>query len=212
MAKNKKTKELKDPQPGDLDETPRPRAGGDGLASAETGAESGKKAAGGRLQWVIIAAVPVVFAGVGFTLGRLIGPSATANTADSTGQAASTQPQLARADGSQKDSQKGWYFDLEPVVANLNEPGATRYVRVALTLEISNELDQKKTTAFLQENAPLLKNLLTIYLSSQTIEDMRGDRNLRRIQLEVLDNFNEKLFTKGTGHIKQVLLKEFAIQ
>jgi len=170
------------------------------------------KTAGGRLQWIIIAAVPVICAGVGFGLGRLMGRPAAAGAADSTGQAPSTQAQLAKTDVSEKDSQKGWYFDLEPVVANLNEPGATRYVRVALTLEISNELDQKKTTAFLQENAPLLKNLLTIYLASQTIEDMRGDRNLRRIQLEILDNFNEKFFPNGAPQIKQVLLKEFAIQ
>jgi flagellar basal body-associated protein FliL len=73
-------------------------------------------------------------------------------------------------------------------------------------------LDTKKTTAFLQANAPLLKNLLTIYLASQTIEDMRGDRNLRRIQLEMLDNFNEKLFPGGAPQIKQVLFKEFAVQ
>jgi flagellar basal body-associated protein FliL len=199
MAKDKNIEEQKDPQQGGLD----------GVSGEP---ESGKMPAGGRLQWIIIAAVPVICAGFGFGLGRLLGHSAATDAADSTGQAPPTQAQLVKADGAEKDSQKGWYFDLEPVVANLNEPGATRYVRVALTLEISNELDQKKTTAFLQENAPLLKNLLTIYLASQTIEDMRGDRNLRRIQLEILDNFNEKFFPNGAPQIKQVLLKEFAIQ
>jgi len=199
MAKDKNIEEQKDPQQGGLD----------GVSGEP---ESGKKTAGGRLQWIIIAAVPVICAGFGFGLGRLLGHSATTDAADPTGQAPPTQAQLVKADGAEKDSQKGWYFDLEPVVANLNEPGATRYVRVALTLEISNELDQKKTAAFLQENAPLLKNLLTIYLASQTIEDMRGDRNLRRIQLEILDNFNEKFFPNGAPQIKQVLLKEFAIQ
>jgi len=167
---------------------------------------------GSHLQWIIIAVVPVVSAGLGFGLGRLIASSGTTPAADSTSQAVSTQAQLVKADGTEKNSQKGWFFDVEPVVVNLNEPGATRYVRVVLTLEISNELDQKKTTAFLQDNAPLLKNLLTIYLASQTIEDMRGDRNLRRIQSEILDNFNEKFFPNGAPRIKQVLLKEFAIQ
>ena len=211
MAKDKNIEERKDPQQGDLGEAGPERV---------TTPPGDPKTAGGRrmplsgkyLQWIIIAAVPVICAGAGFGLGRLLGPSAATDTAGTTRQAVPTQAQLARPEGAEKDSQKGWYFDVEPVVANLNEPSATRYVRAALTLEISNDLDTKKTTAFLQENAPLLKNLLTIYLASQTIENMRGDRNLRRIQLEMLDSFNEKLFPGGAPQIKQVLFKEFAVQ
>ncbi len=188
---------------------------GDGRRSADNmdlpGGRVGRTI-GSHLQWIIIAVVPVVSAGLGFGLGRLIASSGTTAAADSTSQAVSTQAQLVKGDGTEKNSQKGWFFDVDPVVVNLNEPGATRYVRVVLTLEIGNELDQKKTTAFLQDNAPLLKNLLTIYLASQTIEDMRGDRNLRRIQSEILDNFNEKFFPNSAPRIKQVLLKEFAIQ
>ena len=199
MAKDNDVQEQKDLLPEELEET-------SGKVKSE------KRTVGGRLQWIIIAVVPVICAGAGFGLGRLFGGSATADTVQSSGQAGQTQAPPARTDGSEKDSQKGWYYDMEPVVANLNEPGATRYVRVALTLEISNELDQKKATAFLQANAPLLKNWLTIYLASQTIEDLRGDRNLRRIQLEILDNFNEKLFAGVMPQIKHVLFKEFAIQ
>jgi len=90
--------------------------------------------------------------------------------------------------------------------------GVTRYVRVALTLQISAEVDYKKGTAYLEEKNPLLKNWLTIYLASQTIEDMRGDRNLRRIQSEILDALNEKLFPDAKPRIKRILFKGFAIQ
>jgi flagellar basal body-associated protein FliL len=73
-------------------------------------------------------------------------------------------------------------------------------------------LQQKKGGAFLTEKNPILKNWLTIYLASQTVEDMRGDRNLKRIQSEILEALNEKLFPNAKPQIKRVLFKEFAIQ
>jgi flagellar basal body-associated protein FliL len=197
MAKDNDAEERKDPQRQEPDET----------SNKEGSAQS---SAGGRWRWIIVGVVAALGAGAGFGLGRFLGPGSAA--AKSAQQAGTVSAQLVKEDASEAGSEKGWYFDLEPVVANLNEPSATRYVRVALTLEISTALDQKKTTAFLQEKTPLLKNWLTIYLASQTIEDMRGDRNLRRIQLEILDSFNEKLFPDASPHIKGVLFKEFAIQ
>ena len=165
----------------------------------------------GYLQWIIVAVVVVFCAGAGFGLGRLFGESGTSETAKPSQQSEPAPGQLPDADVSQPDSQKTWYYDFEPVVANLNEPGATRYIRVALTLQISSELDPKKGTALIEEKIPLLRNWLTIYVSSQTIEDIRGDRNLRRIQSEILDAFNEKLFPDARPQIKSILFKEFAV-
>jgi flagellar basal body-associated protein FliL len=101
---------------------------------------------------------------------------------------------------------------LEPVVANLNEPGATRYVRAALTLEMSSELSAEKGAALLEQKKPLLTNLLTIYLAGLDIESTRGDKNLKRIQYEICETFNERLFPDGKGLIKGILIKEFAVQ
>jgi flagellar basal body-associated protein FliL len=117
-----------------------------------------------------------------------------------------------KATGSAADSQKTWYYHLEPVVANLDVPDVTRYVRVSLTLEISPEVSEKKGVAFIDERKPILTNWLTIYLSSLSLEDIRGDRNLKRIQSQVLDTFNEKLFPNSKPQIKCVLFKEFAVQ
>ena len=47
-----------------------------------------------------------------------------------------------------------WFYDLAPAVANLDEPGVTRYVRVALTLEISNALEQAEGTLLLETKTP----------------------------------------------------------
>ncbi len=174
-----------------------------------------KTSDGGIFQWIIIAAVVVLFAGAGFGLGRLLKGSPPPETADqdeSSQQIEPDQIQDLLMEDSSADSEKNWYYDLEPAVANLDVPGVTRYVRAALTLEISLEVDPKKGTVYLEQKTPLLKDWLTIYLASLSLEDIRGDRNLKRIQSQILDSFNEKLFPDAKPQIKKVLFKEFAIQ
>ena len=179
--------------------------------------ESGEKTSTkSYLKWIIMAVVVIFCAGAGFGLGRLFGgsasgPSPSGPAADSP-QSEPTDTPAAGGLSATQSASGGWYYDFEPVVANLNEPGATRYIRVTLTLQISTELDSKKGIALLEEKKPLLRNWLTIYLASQALEDIRGDRNLRRIQSEILDAFNEKLFPDAKGKIRNVLFKEFAVQ
>ncbi len=164
------------------------------------------------LKWIILAVVVVFCAGAGFGLGRLFGRSGANDANTPVQQTETSQTPPIKANPSQKDLKETWYYDFEPVVANLNEPGATRYIRVVLTLQISKALDPEKGTAFIEEKIPILRNWLTIYLASQTIEDTRGNRNLMRIQSEILDAFNEKLFPDSKYQIKSVFFKDFAIQ
>jgi flagellar basal body-associated protein FliL len=107
---------------------------------------------------------------------------------------------------------EAWYFNLDPVVANLDEPGATRYIRTAFILEMSPEISAEKGTAILEQKKPLIANLLTIYLAGLNIETTRGDKNLKRIQSELCDTFNEQLFPESKPMVKRVLIKEFAVQ
>jgi flagellar basal body-associated protein FliL len=179
--------------------------------AADKPAEKGK----GRsiIPWIIIAVVVVVAAGAGLGLGRLFAGSSKPETAAPTPP--SEQPVAAeqlKPDVPATKPENVWYIDLDPVVANLDEPGATRYVRAALTLEMSGEISAEKGTAFLEQKKPLLKNLLTIYLAGLSIEATRGDKNLKRIQFEICDTFNEKLFPNSKPLIKGILIKEFAVQ
>lgn len=163
------------------------------------------------LPWLIVALTVAVFAAAGFGLGRMFGSSTEQQTAESPGEKTTSQTeQLLSANPG--DAESAWYFDLEPVVANLDEPSATRYVRATLTLEMSTEMEQRKGTAFLERKKPLLTNWLTIYLSSLNLENIRGDRNLKRIQSQIRDGFNDKLFADSKPLIKRILFKEFAIQ
>jgi flagellar basal body-associated protein FliL len=167
------------------------------------------------LPWIIMAVVVVLCAGAGLGLGRLFAGSGTPQPAEPSEQTKSTQTENLKVEAPDLDfggPQKTWYHELEPVVANLDVPGITRYVRASITLEVSAEVDQKKGHTFLEEKKHLLTNWLTIYLASLTLEDIRGDRNLRRIQSQILDAFNEKLFPDAKPQIKHILFKEFAIQ
>ena len=165
------------------------------------------------LPWIIMAVVVVFCAGAGFGLSRLLAGPDTAQTAEPAQEDEPTQAEDLKADvDSAAETQKSWYYPLEPVVANLDEPGVTRYVRATLMLEISPEVDQKKGIAFIEEKKPLLTNWLTIYLAGLGLEDIRGNRNLKRIQLQILDAFNERLFPDAKPGVKKILFKEFAIQ
>ena len=166
----------------------------------------------GLLHWIIMAAVVLICAGSGFLLGRLFTGSPVTGIAE-----ASQENQTARepdllVDDSAPDSTQTWFYDLAPVISNLDEPGATRYVRAILTLEVTSSVSQKEATRLFQEKAPILTDWLTIFLASLSIEDTRGDKKLKRIQSQILDAFNEELFPDQKPKIKHILFKEFAIQ
>jgi len=164
------------------------------------------------LPWLVPALVVVLFAAGGFLIGRSFGTRGRAQTAagaESAPGAAATQPtepELKTGTG------QSWYYDLDPVVVNLNDPGVTRYVRISLTLEISNVMDEKEGRPFLDQKKPLMKHWLTLFLSNQTIEDARGEKNLTRMQTQISDTLNNGLFPGAKPRIKSVLFKEFAIQ
>ncbi|UCC99969.1 MAG: flagellar basal body-associated FliL family protein [Phycisphaerales bacterium] len=171
-----------------------------------------KSLVGRLLPWVILAVVVLSCAGAGFGLGRLFGGSQAKEAVKSEPGESVEADDLTADDESAEGPQKSWYYDLDPVVANLNEPSVTRYVRATFTLEMSAEVDSKEGAAFLDEKKPILINWLTVYLSSLSLDDIRGDKNLKSIQSRVREAFNEKLFPDSKPKIKQVLIKEFPVQ
>jgi len=161
------------------------------------------------LPWVIVGVAVIVFAAGGFLVGRLFGTRGQAQTA-SAGQ--SSQETALKDLEPAADQDEGWYYELEPAVANLNEPGVTRYVRITLTLNVTKAWVEEEAKLFLDQKKPLLKHWLTLYLANQTIEDTRGEKNLVRLQANIRDIFNQGLFPNAQPRIKDVLFKEFAIQ
>ncbi len=171
-----------------------------------------KKAMGGIFLWTILFTVVSLCGGAGFALGQFFAASRRPGPTEHSQENQPAPPEYLKTDAPTKDFQKVWYYDLQPVIANLNEPGVTRYVRASITLEINSEVDQNKGRAFLDEKKPLLTNWIAIYLASLSLEDIRGNRNLKRIQSQILDSFNEQLFPDSKPYIQHILFKEFAVQ
>jgi flagellar basal body-associated protein FliL len=159
------------------------------------------------LPWLVPAVVVIVFAAGGFLIGRLFGTRGSAQTVSGAEPGAPAKP-VSRKPGTGEN----WYYNLDPVVVNLNDPGVSRYIRAGLTLEISGVLNEKDTRTFLDQKKPLMKHWLTLYLSNQRLEDTRGERNMVRMQTQISETLNNGLFPGEPPHITSILLQEFAIQ
>jgi flagellar basal body-associated protein FliL len=180
----------------------------DKARGGETPLPEKKSALANIMPLLIVGGTVVVLATAGFLVGRMFGTRGQAQTA-----AAASEPEPLLKDVDPKDQKKeGWFYELEPVVASLNEPGVTRYVRITLTLEVISDWSLEEAKPILDQKKPLLKHWLTLYLSNQTIEDTRGKTNLLRLQSNISDIFNQGLFPNAQPRIMTVLFKEFAIQ
>ena len=165
----------------------------------------------GLLAWIIMAVVVVLLAGSGFVLGRLFAGSSSPQTNESSQENA--QEEETVPDDSITNSKSTWYYpDLGSVVVNPDEPGATRFVRVGLILEISSALDEKTAKKLIDTKKPLLVNWLNLYFKSLTLKEMENDRDMQRILTQICDSFNEILFPDAKPQIKKILIKEFNIQ
>ncbi len=179
----------------------------------------------GLVTWIILAVVVVVCAAAGFGLGRLIAGPADSLEPQADQQSTEKAPaKAAKADEETKTDPladltagegggNSWYYkDLKPFLANLNEPDATRYIRVSIILEMNPELDQIKGAEYIKQKEPIVTNWITIYLGSLNIDNTRGEKNQRRIQAYVLDKLNQKLFPDSKPLISGILFREFSIQ
>lgn len=176
-------------------------------AEEKTEDKSKDKAKIGIVTWIILIVIVALCAGSGFFVGRLIAGSSSAK-ADKPSQENEQTAETVSDDLQTEPNDNIWYYDLEPIVANLDVPGLTRFVRVIITLQIHNDLGRVEGKKLLEEKKPILKNWLTNYLASLTLKDARGGKNQTRIQLQILDAFNEKLFPDAKPQIKRVLFKD----
>lgn len=161
--------------------------------------------------WLILFAVVTAGTTGGFALSQLIGGRSTPAADAGAGKSPPDNPTaFLPSEGSPNSS---WTYDkIEPVVANLDEPGVTRYIRATVTLEIRGDVDKTQMEEFLQDKNAVMKDWLTTYFAGLSLEDVRGSRNLSRIKQEIQEHLNEILFANGRPMISRVLFKEFAVQ
>lgn len=174
--------------------------------------EPAAKKGSGLIYMALFAAVLIAGGTGGFALSQLVGGQDPEEITMSPAEAESKKDAENALLAAQK-GQSSWSYDkLEPVLANLDEPGVTRYVRVTVTLEMSPDMDALKGEEFLTSRQMVLRDWMTTYFAGLSLEDCRGTRNLARIKKEVVENFNKILFPGSRPFVQNVLFKEFAVQ
>jgi flagellar basal body-associated protein FliL len=99
----------------------------------------------------------------------------------------------------------------QEVVVNLDEGRMSRYLRVAITLQVpkSQELSFKTKV---DAKKILLRNWLLSKISDLDLEDIRGAAGQNRLRREIRDHFNSVLCPDGYDQIYDVLFEEFNVQ
>lgn len=147
--------------------------------------------------------VVVIAAGAGAAMGLLLnsGPEEIAGT----GPAAEEQ---GYTDDTEKDFE---YYPFEPVTVNLNVRRGNRYLKVKMFLAVAQG-EKGEIFPAIDEKQRELKDWLMGYLRDHTLEEVTGKKNQVRIQREIAQSFNEKLWPDGRPHIDHVLFDEFTVQ
>jgi|GEM_PF-210859 len=110
------------------------------------------------------------------------------------------------------DTADGWFFELDAVTANLDEPGVTRFLRASITIQFTKDYDVAVGGPLVNEKKMILRDWLTTYFAGLGIEDVRGTMSLARIKNQIRDQFNDMLFHDSKPLVHAIILKEFAVQ
>ena len=164
------------------------------------------------ITWILLAGVVLVGSVGGFALSQLIGGPAGAAEGEQKEVKREKHPLDKVIDS--KSAAPTWLYTLpgEPIVANLDEPGVTRYVRVGIAFEMKGELSQEKGSAYLVEKELKIRDQLNTYFANLSLEEVRGERNHNRIKMEVRDQLNKMLFPEDKPIINKILFTQIAIQ
>ncbi|MEO2014538.1 MAG: flagellar basal body-associated FliL family protein [Fuerstiella sp.] len=103
------------------------------------------------------------------------------------------------------------FVPFDAVVVNLDEGQLTRYLQVAVTLQVPKE-EEESIKLKIEEKKAVLKNWLINQISDKNREEIRGGAGQDRLRREVRDQFNSVLFPDGYDRIYNVLFDEYNVQ
>lgn len=97
------------------------------------------------------------------------------------------------------------------IVVNLNEGRMTRFITVAITMQIPTSA-KASFEKRLGEKKAQLRNWLLSELADKEIDDIRGAAGQNRLRREIREHFNAVLFPDGYEQIYDVLFEQFNVQ
>lgn len=102
-------------------------------------------------------------------------------------------------------------IEFGEVTVNLNESKLNRYLRLKISLLVS-QAKKSEIEGLLEKNQAILKSWLLGYLADKAMEDIRGATGQNRLRREIQAHFNSVLFPNKSPLIRDVLFQEFNIQ
>ena len=100
---------------------------------------------------------------------------------------------------------KGPIATLEPFVANLDEPGTPRYIKLTVELELAN-VDSEHALAKAKQS---VRDQVLGYLSGLKIADTLGETARQKIRDGLLARINTAV---GEGEVRRMFFSEFMVQ
>ena len=99
----------------------------------------------------------------------------------------------------------------QDITVNLNESRMTRFLLVAITLQIpkSQELDFPK---LLESKKAQLRSWLLSELADKELDDVRGAAGMNRLRRTIREHFNSVLYPDGSDMIYDVLFDKYNVQ
>lgn len=146
------------------------------------------------VKWIGITAA--ILAASYFTVEKVLTPLFTSS--------GSSKTEVKSFSSSWKEKM-GPIYRFEPIIVNLNEEGARRYLKVSLNLEL-NSSEVIKEIELLKPR--LLDSLITL-LSNKTLKDIEGAKDKENLRREIVGELNRHL---NTGMVINAYFIEFMIQ
>jgi len=104
-----------------------------------------------------------------------------------------------------KTGEIGIIYPLEPLIVNLDEERATRYLKISLSLEVDNQ----EVVNELNTLKPRLIDSLITLLSNKKFTEIQSIEDKKKIRREIIAEFNKRLIK---GRVINVYFSEFIIQ
>ena len=103
------------------------------------------------------------------------------------------------------DAMPGPVVPLEAFIVNLLEPGAERYLKVTVSVELESEEDVER----IEIRKAQIRNEILLLLSNLSFSETQGEEKKLIIQQNILQRVNRVL---PKGGIKRVYFTDFVIQ
>ncbi len=110
--------------------------------------------------------------------------------------------EVSESEGSEADI--GVLVPIGEFMTNINDVAGTRYLKVEVTVESSDEDAQEKIEAYM----PVIRDSIQGILSAKMVDDL-DIRNRDNLKLEIKDEINRKI---GLDTIKNVYFTSFIMQ